>query len=274
MKGFKKNGKFRPTEKRNKSGLSKKNSVDIIQKRSDGHIIGVVEPNTDGSLVKKKSESLGINIPEENVRRSNYGIQNNQSIKKAIKEITLGGRSKQSLDEKENDDLVTGIIRAENGEMDNDELIDFVLKHQDTLMQLQGSWQRTVQDVLADVKRNDEGRYDDPADYYKKTLDKDYQIVSDDRKRSPEDIERIAKLLAELDELESSQYPDHKKTLDDSESIEGKSNSEAQKFMKEYEFEFKKGQAQHYMEISLKRPLTETELKRYKQLAKELGYQG
>ncbi len=50
--------------------------------------------------------------------------------------------------------------------------------------------------------------------------------------------------------------------------------TDAQKFMKEYEFNILKGQAQHYADISLKRPLTETELKRYKELAKELGYQG
>lgn len=49
---------------------------------------------------------------------------------------------------KEYNNLVTGIIEAENGEMSDDELREFVLKHKDTLMLLQGSWQRTVQQVL------------------------------------------------------------------------------------------------------------------------------
>jgi len=44
-------------------------------------------------------------------------------------------------------------------------------------------------------------------------------------------------------------------------------------FAENYEFEFKKGQAEHWMKISLQRPLTESEFKRYKQLCKELGYQ-
>jgi hypothetical protein len=44
-------------------------------------------------------------------------------------------------------DLVDGIMRVENGEMGDEELIEFVLEHRDTLMQLQGSWQRTVQAV-------------------------------------------------------------------------------------------------------------------------------
>ena len=44
-------------------------------------------------------------------------------------------------------DLVDGIMRVENGEMGQDELIEFVLEHRDTLMQLQGSWQRIVQSV-------------------------------------------------------------------------------------------------------------------------------
>ena len=38
-------------------------------------------------------------------------------------------------------------MRVENGEMGQDELIEFVLEHRDTLMQLQGSWQRIVQSV-------------------------------------------------------------------------------------------------------------------------------
>jgi hypothetical protein len=45
-------------------------------------------------------------------------------------------------------DIVDGIIRAENGEMSDEELIEFVKEHKNTLMQLQGSWQRTVQSVL------------------------------------------------------------------------------------------------------------------------------
>jgi hypothetical protein len=49
--------------------------------------------------------------------------------------------------------LVDGITRAESGEMDDEELREFVLKYQDTLMQLQGSWQRTVQSVLSNESR-------------------------------------------------------------------------------------------------------------------------
>lgn len=41
-------------------------------------------------------------------------------------------------------DLITGIIQAESGEMDESDLIEFVQEHRETLMQLQGSWQRTV----------------------------------------------------------------------------------------------------------------------------------
>jgi hypothetical protein len=51
-------------------------------------------------------------------------------------------------------DLVDGIMRVENGEMGQDELIDFVLEHRDTLMQLQGSWQRIVQSVVDDLDYN------------------------------------------------------------------------------------------------------------------------
>jgi len=49
------------------------------------------------------------------------------------------------------------------------------------------------------------------------------------------------------------------------------SNKEA---FDDFQFEFKKGQAEHWMKISLERPLTDKEFKRYKQLCKELGYQG
>ena len=49
---------------------------------------------------------------------------------------------------KEYNNLVTGIIEAENGEMSDDELREFVLEHKDTLMLLQGSWLWTVQQVL------------------------------------------------------------------------------------------------------------------------------
>jgi len=44
----------------------------------------------------------------------------------------------------EKQDLVTGIILIENGEMTDDDLISFVREHKDTLLQLQGSWQRMV----------------------------------------------------------------------------------------------------------------------------------
>jgi len=43
--------------------------------------------------------------------------------------------------------------------------------------------------------------------------------------------------------------------------------------LKDFEFNFKKGQAEYWMKISLERPLTEKEFKRYKELCKELGYQ-
>jgi len=42
--------------------------------------------------------------------------------------------------------------------------------------------------------------------------------------------------------------------------------------LEKFEFEFKKGQAEYWMKISLQRPLTHKEFERYKQLAKELGY--
>ena len=48
-------------------------------------------------------------------------------------------------------------------------------------------------------------------------------------------------------------------------------SQDPKKFLEDYEFEFKKGQAMYWMEISLQRPLTEKELARYKQLCKELG---
>lgn len=44
-------------------------------------------------------------------------------------------------------DLVTGIILAESGELSDNDLIKFVKKHQDALMQLQGSWGRCVQSM-------------------------------------------------------------------------------------------------------------------------------
>jgi len=43
------------------------------------------------------------------------------------------------------------------------------------------------------------------------------------------------------------------------------------KFMEEYEFQFKKGQAMYYSELSLKRPLTDSELTRFRQLCNEIG---
>lgn len=52
------------------------------------------------------------------------------------------------------------------------------------------------------------------------------------------------------------------------------SNKEGKKILEDFEFDFKKGQAEHWMKISLERPLTEKEFKRYKELCKELGYQG
>jgi len=48
-------------------------------------------------------------------------------------------------------DLVEGIIQAESGELSDEDLVLFVSEHQDTLMQLQGSWQRTV------ISMKDEG---------------------------------------------------------------------------------------------------------------------
>jgi len=41
-------------------------------------------------------------------------------------------------------DLTTGVILAETGQMSEEDLIAFVREHKETLMQLQGSWQRTV----------------------------------------------------------------------------------------------------------------------------------
>lgn len=40
--------------------------------------------------------------------------------------------------------------------------------------------------------------------------------------------------------------------------------------MKNYEFDFKKGQAEYWSKISLERPLTTEEFKRFKQLCEEL----
>jgi len=50
--------------------------------------------------------------------------------------------------------------------------------------------------------------------------------------------------------------------------------AEGKKILEEYEFKFKKGQAEYWMKKSLERPLTDKEFKRYKQLCKELGYNG
>ena len=41
-------------------------------------------------------------------------------------------------------DLVTGIILAEEGKLSDEELVAFVSDHQDSLSQLQGTWQRFV----------------------------------------------------------------------------------------------------------------------------------
>ncbi len=41
--------------------------------------------------------------------------------------------------------------------------------------------------------------------------------------------------------------------------------------MADYEWDFKKGQAEHWMKISLERPLTHKEFLRYKQLVLELA---
>ncbi len=51
-------------------------------------------------------------------------------------------------------------------------------------------------------------------------------------------------------------------------------NKEGKKILEDFQFDLNKAQAEHYMKISLERPLTEKEFKRYKQLCKELGYQG
>jgi hypothetical protein len=50
-------------------------------------------------------------------------------------------------------------------------------------------------------------------------------------------------------------------------------DSDKKKFIEEYEFQFKKGQAMYYSELSLKRPLTDSELTRFRQLCKEIGIQ-
>jgi len=49
------------------------------------------------------------------------------------------------------------------------------------------------------------------------------------------------------------------------------SDSEKKNFLAEYEFEFKKGQAMYYSKLSLERPLTDQELKRFRQLCNEIG---
>ena len=41
-------------------------------------------------------------------------------------------------------DLVTGVILAEEGKLTDEELVAFVSDHQDSLSQLQGTWQRFV----------------------------------------------------------------------------------------------------------------------------------
>lgn len=41
-------------------------------------------------------------------------------------------------------DLVEGIILIESGDISHEELIDFVSQHKSTLIQLQGSWVRLV----------------------------------------------------------------------------------------------------------------------------------
>lgn len=51
-------------------------------------------------------------------------------------------------------------------------------------------------------------------------------------------------------------------------------SEQGKKILEDYDFKFKKGQAEYWMKISLERPLTDNEFKRYKQLCKELGYQG
>ena len=51
-------------------------------------------------------------------------------------------------------------------------------------------------------------------------------------------------------------------------------SQEGKKILEDFEFNFKKGQAEFWMKKSLERPLTQEEFQRYKQLCKELGYSG
>ena len=131
MKGFKKDGKFRPTGNKTKSSL-KKNDVQ--------------------------------------------------------RKTLLRNKKTMSIKEKENDDLVTGIIRAENGEMDDEEFREFVLKHKDTLMQLQGSWQRSVQSVLEaeGIEEDDEDNDDHEKTKYGELTSEQKTLVEKYVQKHPE----------------------------------------------------------------------------------------
>ena len=88
---------------------------------------------------------------EEHARKYGFDAwdQNpSHNIEQAIKNMEWTIDYEKSVESKASEsDLVDGIMRVENGEMGQDELIEFVLEHRDTLMQLQGSWQRIVQSV-------------------------------------------------------------------------------------------------------------------------------
>ncbi len=47
--------------------------------------------------------------------------------------------------------------------------------------------------------------------------------------------------------------------------------TKSEQIMKDYEFNFKKGQAEYWSKISLERQLTPNEFKRFKQLCEELS---
>jgi len=94
MKGFKKDGKFRPTENRNKSSL-KKSDIEHLNLLKKGRIEGVHDPQREDmikSLEKRKDEGIDVQIPDVPVSSHFKVIDDGSKDHKNLEPIRLDAK--------------------------------------------------------------------------------------------------------------------------------------------------------------------------------------
>ncbi len=298
MKGFKdKSGKFRPTGNKTKSSLKKsdvkrgKVELEYYGEGLNKHPVAG-SPMYEEYLEKYPNSSIGIDVNHTWGFRGMHGSFGNYLMngdyenawlsadsdnKKKMMELGYDdnskyGRHKESLEHTHDTRDKKSFHHCPACDKANKEAEDF-----ESISKLYPTESTRSKFTLEDYEKNEDINY-----HMENAVELVDEYGTFDEKREIHQIQKnhedrghiLSEEMQRREEISGKYYD---KLVADSKKKVSRSKetlTDAQKVMQDYEFEFKKGQAQHYMEISLKRPLTETELKRYKQLAKELGYQG